>query len=129
MSHRPPFARMRDIKRQSIARRAEAEEIDASATAEAEPASVDEALGAEPVAEPEPEAVAEAEPEAAEPDPEPEAAEPDPEPEAAGDPEINMDMKRSELNAIAESLGVESPEKLSNKKAVIDAIHEAQGEG
>ena len=118
MSHRPPFARMRDIKRQSIARRAEAEEIDASATAEAEPASVDEALGAEPVAEPEPEAVAEAEPEAA-----------DPEPEAAGDPEINMDMKRSELNAIAESLGVESPEKLSNKKAVIDAIHEAQGEG
>lgn len=34
----------------------------------------------------------------------------------------SLEMKRSELNALAVSLGVESPEKLPNKQAVVDAI-------
>ncbi len=131
MGHRPPFARMRDIKRKAVTVRADAE---AAAAAEM-PASVDEALEAEaaskPVSEPAPEASPKPKPEAvieAAPEddatPEPEDGEDDDAPEAA-----NMDMKRSELNALAEEAGVDSPGDLPNKQAVIDAINAAQGDG
>jgi hypothetical protein len=35
-------------------------------------------------------------------------------------------MKRSELNALAAELGIEDPDKLANKGAVIAAIEEAR---
>lgn len=39
----------------------------------------------------------------------------------------SLDMTRAELNALAESLGIESPDKLANKQAVLDAILAKQG--
>ena len=106
MSYKPPFARMRTIKRNAAVTRKPA--------APAQPASVTEALAElteKPVSE-EPAAPVET----VDTTPESENVEP------------NMDMKRSELNAIAEEVGVESPDKLPNKQAVLDAIVEAQGE-
>ena len=118
MSRQPPHSGMRRIKRQAIQRRIEQE----AALAASAPASVDEAIeeAAAAAPEPEPEATPEPEPEAT---PEPEDGEDDDAPEGA-----NMDMKRSELNALAEEAGVESPGDLPNKKAVIDAINAAQGD-
>jgi hypothetical protein len=146
MSYKPPFARMRAIKQA-------APPVDPKRGVAPQPVSVDEALAAEPEAPVVEEAIVEEpiveapvveeaaavapepvedEPEA---DEEPEATLPGavddtaPEPEAGGEDdaaEPSMDMKRSELDALAESLGVESPDKLPNKQAVIDAIHEAQ---
>ncbi len=110
MSRQPPHSGMRRIKRQAIQRRIEQE----AALAASAPASVDEAIEEAAAAAPEPE------PEAT---PEPEDGEDDDAPEGA-----NMDMKRSELNALAEEAGVESPGDLPNKKAVIDAINAAQGD-
>ena len=107
MSYQPPFARMRNIKRNAAVARKPA--------APAQPASVTEAL-AELTEKSVSEEPVEAPIEAVDITPEPESAEP------------NMDMKRSELNAIAEEVGVENPDKLPNKQSVLDAIVEAQGE-
>lgn len=41
--------------------------------------------------------------------------------------DYNLEMTRSELNAIAARYGVESPEKLQNKEAVIQAIEDLVG--
>lgn len=122
MSYKPPFARMRAIKQA-------APPVDPKRGAAPQPVSVDEALAAEPEAPVVEEAVVEA-PVVEEPETTlPGAVDDTPEPEAGGEDdaaEPSMDMKRSELDALAESLGVESPDKLPNKQAVIDAIHEAQ---
>lgn len=37
------------------------------------------------------------------------------------------DRKRSELDALAAELGIESPDRLPNKGAVVEAIEDAQG--
>lgn len=138
MSYRPPHARMRDIKRRAVTVRVEADAV-AAAAAEAAPkaapvsapASVDEAMAVHAI-EPEPVVVPEPEPELMEAANEaaPEeviVAAPEPEEDEEDAPaEVSLDMKRSELNAIAEGLGVEDPNKLPNKQAVLDAISDAQ---
>lgn len=63
------------------------------------------------------------------------ASQPEPEAEAAvvdGDPDDKqgglLDLGRRELNRLAAEAGVERPEKLANKQAVIDAIQAASVE-
>jgi len=80
-----------------------------------------------PEVEPEPEPVPEVEVEVeVEPVPEPE---PEPEVEPEMDelevPDMTMDNTRGELNEAAREAGVESPEKLPNKQAVLDALDTA----
>jgi len=151
MGYPPPHARMNQIKRNAVIRQIEEDE---SAKTTPPPASVDEALEvmaemSEEDIEALEEAVEEAEtdpemsiievieepeaeePEIAEPKPEAVVIEEEPEveePEVEEEPEVKhagMEMKRSELNALAEEAGVKDPDKLPNKKAVIDAITEA----
>lgn len=72
---------------------------------------------------PEPETKAEVAPKPA---PAP-APEPEPEPEASEEP--SMEMTRAELNEAALAAGIEDPDKLPNKQAVLDAINAAALEG
>jgi hypothetical protein len=56
-------------------------------------------------------------------------AEPDDVPATEGDGETDIEkMSREDLNALAESLGIEDPANLANKQEVKDAIAEAQAE-
>jgi hypothetical protein len=129
MSYKPPFARMRAIKAKHRTNRSDPTPVAPP------PASVDEALEAlaaevkpepsAPVVEPKAKKPKVKEPKVKKPKVKDEVA---PEPVDAGDPAVapNMDMKRSELNALAKAAGVH-PSKLANKQAVIDAITNAQG--
>jgi len=121
MSYRPPHSRMREIKQRAVPERGRL-----ASAAVVQPANVEEAL--KTVSEPAPEAPPEPKPE---PDPIVDEAPGDdatPQPEDDTDTtEVSLDMKRDELNTVAVSLGVENPDKLPNKQAVIDAINEVKG--
>lgn len=119
MSYRPPFARMREIRQRAAWSRPDPVKATAPANVEA---ALEEANNVTEDVAPEPDPVP-VQPEAGPGD----DAAPEPVGDGGDTAGVSMDMKRSDLDALALSLGVKNPEKLPNKQAVIDAIHEAQG--
>lgn len=135
MAYMPPFARMRHIK--AIAK-PRPTELRNAPVKQPEPASVEEALSNLKLPVIEPETAEVVEPEiievgaAAIVEPEIVVEEPIVEAEVEAEPapsvpEYNMDLSRNQLNKIANDFGVELPEKLPSKRAVIEAIDHVLG--
>lgn len=126
----PPFARMRQIKKDHPTRRA-LRPIEPKATPEPEPTNVAEAIAAReavraeaPAPEPVPESFIEAAVQ-----PLDVGFEPAPEENVADLEEPTAEMSRRDLNRMAMDEGIDRPDKFPNKKAVIDAILAAREQG